>query len=241
MGTLTTLERINRRVAKCAAAAVLAIAPAAAWADGLKSLEIFMKTVHAGRAEFTQTVTAPAKEGQSAVAAVKRSSGHFVFSRPGRFRFDYEKPFSQTIVADGQTLWLYDPDLQQVTRRAQAQVLGSTPAALLASAPNLAALQTQFILSNAPTPTASTVAPEGQSSDQEQVLHWVQATPKIPGGTLQSVFIGFAVEGRLVALDIVDSFGQRSQIRFSTVQTNPSLPAATFQFTPPAGVDVLNH
>lgn len=214
-------------------------APATAKADGLKSLEIFMKTARTGRAEFTQTVTAPAKDGHSAAAAVKRSSGQFAFARPGRFRFDYEKPFSQTIVADGQTLWLYDPDLQQVTRRAQAQALGSTPAALLASAPNLAALQAQFTLTNAPAPAA--VAPEGQGQGQEPALHWVQATPKTPGGTLQSVFVGFASAGHLVALDIVDSFGQRSQIRFRALQTNGALPATTFEFTAPAGVDVLQQ
>ena len=87
-----------------------------AWADGLKSLENFMKTAQSGRAAFTQAVTAPPKDGQAARA--KQSSGHFEFQRPGRFKFVYEKPFAQTIVADGKTLWLYDADLNQVSVRA---------------------------------------------------------------------------------------------------------------------------
>ena len=119
----------------------------AAWAinapaGGLESLELFVKTVKTGRADFTQVVTSPAKEGQA--PRVKTSSGTFEFSRPHRFKFIYSKPFEQSIVADGQTLWLYDADLNQVTARKQSQVLGSTPAALIAAAPDLRALQADF-------------------------------------------------------------------------------------------------
>ena len=174
-----------------------------------------------GKAEFTQEVTAPAKQGQPPRS--KAQSGSFEFQRPGKFRFDYRKPFEQTIVADGQTLWLYDVDLNQVTQRAQAQVLGSTPAALLTSAANLKALRTEFTLESAP--------PEGG-------LEWVLARPKSKDGALQSVRIGFAGE-QLAALDILDSFGQRSMIRFTQLQTLAALPADTFKFQPPAGADVL--
>jgi S-DNA-T family DNA segregation ATPase FtsK/SpoIIIE len=93
-----------------------------AWANGLESLELFVKTVNSGRAEFSQVVTAPAKDGQAARS--KTSTGTFEFSRPNRFRFIYKKPFEQSIVADGQTLWLYDADLNQVTSRKQSSVLG---------------------------------------------------------------------------------------------------------------------
>jgi hypothetical protein len=86
------------------------------WAGGLESLETFVKTVKSGRADFTQTVTAPSREGQP--GRVKTSTGTFEFQRPGKFKFDYQKPFAQTIVADGKTLWLYDADLNQVTQRA---------------------------------------------------------------------------------------------------------------------------
>ncbi|MBS0392608.1 MAG: outer membrane lipoprotein chaperone LolA [Proteobacteria bacterium] len=199
------------------------IAACAQWAsaDGLKSLEQFMGTARSGRADFTQTVTAPPKDGQA--QQPRLSSGSFEFQRPGRFKFVYRKPFEQTIVADGKTLWLYDVDLNQVTERPQAQALGSTPAALLTSTPDLAALRADYRLEAAP---------------EQDGLQWVQATPKAQGGQLKSVRVGFEGD-KLAALDILDSFGQRSQIRFTAMQVNPQLPAGTFQFKPPAGADVL--
>ena len=200
---------------------LLAACAHCAWADGLKDLENFMRNARSGQAEFTQTVTTPAKVDES--PRTKQSSGSFAFQRPGRFSFVYRKPFAQTIVADGTTLWLYDADLNQVTQRAQEQALGATPAALLASAPDLAALRAEFTLENAP---------------ERDGLQWVLATPKAEGGTLKSVQVGFA-QGQLAALEIADSFGQQSRIRFSGLQLNPSLPANTFRFTPPAGADVL--
>jgi len=205
--------------------ATVLIASSAQWAnaDGLKSLESFMKGTQAARAEFTQVVTTPAKDGQA--ARQKTSSGSFEFQRPGRFRFVYKKPFEQTIVADGTNLWFYDVDLNQVTQRPQAQALGATPAALLASAPDLQALRADFTLESAP-------AQDG--------LEWVQAIPKAKDGQLQNVRVGFRGE-QLAVLEILDGFGQRSSIRFANLQANPQLPAATFQFKPPAGTDVLKQ
>ena len=208
---------------KLIATIVIATGAQLASADGLKSLESFMKSVHTGRAEFTQVVTSPPKDGQA--ARTKTSSGTFEFQRPGRFKFVYKKPFEQTIVADGQTLWLYDADLNQVTQRSQAKALGSTPAALLASTPDLSALRADFTLEAAP--------------DQDG-LQWVLARPKAKEGQLQSVRVGFAGE-QLAALDILDSFGQRSAIRFTGMQTNATLPPATFQFQPPQGADVMRQ
>lgn len=182
-----------------------------------------MQSARSGSASFTQTVTAPPKDGQAVRA--KQSSGSFAFQRPGRFKFLYQKPFEQTIVADGKTLWLYDADLNQVTQRAQDKALGSTPAALLASAPDLAALRAEFTLENAP---------------EEGGLQWVLARPKAQDGQLASVRVGFAGQ-ELAALEILDSFGQRSLIRFTGMQLNPALPADTFQFRPPAGADVLRQ
>ncbi|OUL98666.1 outer membrane lipoprotein chaperone LolA [Variovorax sp. JS1663] len=196
---------------------------ASAWAGGMESLEAFVKNAKSGRAEFTQTVTAPPKEGQTARAKV--SSGSFEFQRPGKFRFDYKKPFAQSIVADGETLSLYDADLNQVTQRKQAQALGSTPAALIAAAPDLRALQADFALEAAP---------------ERDGLQWVKATPKSKDGQLQSVQIGFQGDA-LAALEILDSFGQRSVLKFSKVELNPSLPAGTFQFKAPAGADVIRQ
>lgn len=205
------------------AAVLIAACACPVWADGLKSLETFLKTTQAGRADFTQTVTEPAKEGKTARS--KQSTGSFEFQRPGRFKFVYQKPFEQTIVADGKTLWLYDVDLNQVTQRPQAQALGSSPAALLASAADLQALRADYTLSNAP--------------DQDG-LQWVQALPKAKDSQLQNVRVGFAGE-QIAALEILDGFGQRSVIRFAQWLNLPSLPASTFQFKPPAGADVLKQ
>jgi outer membrane lipoprotein carrier protein len=196
-------------------------------AGGLETLERFVKTVKTGRADFTQVVTAPGKDGQA--PRVKTSSGTFEFSRPNRFKFIYRKPFEQNIVADGQTLWLYDVDLNQVTARKQSQVLGSTPAALIASAPDLRALQTDFTLADAP---------------DKDGLQWVAATPKSKDGQLQSVRVGFRAGDKtaeLAALEILDSFGQRSLLTFNHFDVNPALPANSFQFKPPTGADVIRQ
>ncbi len=193
------------------------------WAAGLDSLEAFIKNTKTGRSEFTQTVTAPPKDGQ--VARTKKSTGSFEFSRPGRFKFVYKKPFEQFIVADGQTLWLYDVDLNQVTARKQTQALGSTPAALIASASDMAALQADFTLTPVP------------NSDG---LEWVQATPKAKDSSLQHVRVGFK-EGALAALDILDSFGQLSSMRFTTLQSNAVLEANSFAFKPPVGADLIRQ
>lgn len=202
-----------------------------AGATGLNSLELFVKNVRTGRADFSQVVTSPAKEGQS--PKVKTSTGQFEFARPNRFRFSYTKPFEQTIVADGQTLWLYDVDLNQVTARKQAAVLGSTPAALIASAADLQALQADFLLADAP---------------DKDGLQWVTATPKSKDGQLQSVRVGFRAAGEAAAptstlevLEILDSFGQRSVLTFKQFQANLALPAAAFAFKPPVGADVIRQ
>ena len=204
-------------------AALLAALANVTWADGMSSLEAFVKNVKSGRAVFTQTVTAPPRNGETPRA--KTSSGSFEFQRPGKFKFDYKKPFAQVIVADGETLSLYDVDLNQVTQRKQAQALGSTPAALVAAAPDLRALQNDFVLASAP-------ARDG--------LEWVEATPRAKDGQLQSVSVGFRGES-LSALEILDSFGQKSVIRFDKVEINPSLGASAFTFKPPAGADVLKQ
>lgn len=201
----------------------LGLAALHAQASGLDALENFVKSTRTGKAEFSQIITSPPRDGQAARS--KSSTGTFEFQRPSRFRFVYRKPFEQTLVADGQTVWLYDADLNQVTARKQQQVLGSTPAALLASAPDLKALQADFTL--APLPDQ-----EGQE--------WLQATPKSQDGQIQSVKIGFRA-GQLATLDILDSFGQRSLLNFSGFQLNPTLPAETFQFKPPAGADVVRQ
>ena len=201
-------------------------------ASGLNSLEEFLKSTRSGKAEFTQVVTSPPKTdgADKAAAKVKNSSGTFEFVRPNRFRFLYKKPFEQTIVADGTTLWLYDVDLNQVTARKQAQALGSTPAALIATASNLKALEAEFSLQDAP---------------EANGLQWVVATPKAKDGQLQSIRVGFkntAEKGvTLAAMEILDSFGQRSVLSFSKVELNPTLGVDMFNFKPPTGTDVIRQ
>lgn len=215
----TTIDTMN----KILSVILLMGCALAARASGLDALEGFVKSAKSGRAEFTQTVTGPAREGQAARS--KTSSGTFEFSRPNRFRFVYKKPFEQTIVADGQTLWLYDTDLNQVTSRKQAAALGSTPAALIASAPDLATLRKDFTL---------------EAAGEKDGIQWVQATPKVKEGQLHSMKVGFR-GADLASLEILDSFGQRSVLTFTKMEVNAALAPDTFQFKPPQGADVVKQ
>ena len=212
-----------------AAIAMLSIAATAQQqgSAGLESLENFVKNTKSGRAVFTQVVTSPSKDGQ--LAKTKTSTGSFEFLRPNRFKFSYKKPFEQSIVSDGQTLWLYDVDLNQVTSRKLAQALNGTPAAVIAAAADLKGLQADFILTPLP---------------EKSGLQWVQATPKSKDGQLQNISVGLkpTLNGNeLAALEILDSFGQRSSMTFSQFEVNPALTPASFQFKPPQGADVIRQ
>jgi outer membrane lipoprotein carrier protein len=208
-----------------------------AHADGMEALDQFIKSTKNGRADFVQTVTSPSSSSGADMKTgkVKLSRGTFEFLRPNRFKFIYTKPFEQSIVADGQTLWLHDVDLNQVTSRKLSSVMAGSPAALFTSAPNLQALQAEFTLQ----------AIASKADD----LEWVSATPKTKGkqdngSLLQSVKVGFkqtpaGVE--IAALEMVDSFGQTSVIKFEKVQINTNLMPANFNFKVPAGVDVIRQ
>ena len=195
-----------------AAAAVLAVASAGAFADAAESLRSFVKDVKSGQSSFTQTVTSP--DG----AKKKVSSGSFSFARPNRFRFDYAKPYAQTIVSDGQKVWFHDPDLNQVTVRKVADALGSTPVALLTGT----SIEKTFDLKNQP---------------DQGGLEWVMATPKESGGTIQWLKAGFKGKA-LVAVEIADSFGQRSMLTFDKLATDVALAPEAFRFAGPPGADV---
>ena len=200
---------------KSIAAALFAFAAVAAHADAVDTLKEFVREVKTGRAAFTQTVTAP--------DGVKRrsSSGSFEFARPNRFRFAYAKPFEQVIVADGQKVWIFDADLNQVSVRAFNSALGATPAALLAGG----SLEKDFDLSNQPS---------------KDGVDWALATPKNKDGAFQSVRVGF--KGKtLAAIEITDSFGQRSLLLFTQMLANPVIASDAFRFTPPAGADVIEQ
>lgn len=184
-------------------------------ADAVDALREFTRDVKTARATFTQVVTSP--DG----AKKKTSSGSFEFARPNRFRFAYAKPYEQLIVGDGEKVWLHDVDLQQVTVRPMDQALGATPAALLAGSN----LEKDFELKAQPSALG---------------IDWVLATPRSRSESIgfQSLRVGFKGKA-LAAIELVDSFGQRSQLNFSEVATNVTPAADTFRFTPPKGVDVL--
>jgi outer membrane lipoprotein carrier protein len=190
-------------------------APGLAAADAVDTLRSFVRDVGAGSASFTQTSTAA--EG----ARPKVSSGNFQFLRPNRFRFHYVKPFEQLIVADGQKVWIHDTDLNQVSSRRLGDALGATPAALLAGG----SLDGDFKLSAEP---------------DRDGLSWALATPKARDGAFQSMRVGFRGT-TLAVVEIVDSFGQRSTLRFTDFQANPALQVEAFVFTPPAGADVIEQ
>lgn len=197
------------------AAAALSLSAWAAHADAVDSLRDFVRDVKTGQAKFTQTVTSA--DG----ARTKTSSGSFEFQRPNRFRFAYAKPFEQLIVADGQKVWIFDADLNQASSRKLSQALGSTPAALLAGG----ALESEFELKAEP-------ARDG--------LTWALATPKAKDGPFQSMRVGFRGK-ELAAVEITDSFGQRSRLVFSEFGANVALPQDRFRFVPPAGADVIEQ
>lgn len=197
------------------AGTALALACTLSRADALDALRDFVRDAKSGKASFTQTVTSP--DG----ARKKVSGGTFEFLRPNRFRFVYSKPFEQQIVADGVKVWIYDVDLNQASSRKIAQVLGSTPAAILAGG----SLEKDFELS-------AQAAKDG--------LEWVLAMPKQKDGTIQQLRVGFKGKD-LAAIEIVDSFGQRSMLQFSGFMANVPLTAEAFRFTPPAGADVIEQ
>lgn len=184
-------------------------------ADAVQALRDFVSGAPAGEAEFRQTVTSP--DG----TRVRRSSGHFAFQRPNRFRFDYEQPYQQHIVADGQRVWVHDPELEQVTVRSSPQALGETPAALLAGA----SIDDGFVLAALP---------------ERDGLRWVRATPRTTGGGFQWMQVGFAGPSPAV-IELLDAFGQRTELRFSAFRILPALAPERFRFTPPPGTSVLEQ
>jgi outer membrane lipoprotein carrier protein len=195
-----------------ASAALLLSLNGGAWADASESLRAFVRDVKAGQSTFTQTVTSPDGKKQ------KVSSGNFSFARPNRFRFDYVKPYAQTIVSDGTKVWFHDPDLNQVTIRKMGDALGNTPVALLTGT----SIEKNFELKNQP---------------DKDGLEWVQATPRESGGTIQWLKAGFKGKA-LAAVEIADSFGQRSLLKLDSLATEAVPPPAAFSFAIPAGADV---
>ncbi len=189
-------------------------AQAAAQPNAIGMLQQFMTRTQTVQADFTQTILD--KNGK----VVQQSSGTMALSRPGKFRWQYDKPYKQLIVGDGTRLWLYDKDLDQVTVKKLSAALGSTPAALLAGSNDM---EKRYIVTDA-----------GNSDG----LEWVQAVPRTQGSCFESVRMGFNQSG-LAAMELQDQFGQTTTIRFSNVKRNVKLADNLFSFTPPQGADIL--
>ena len=194
----------------------LLLAPALALAAGVERFQAYLRDTQTARADFEQRVYDRDKK------LVQQSKGSFAFLRPGRFRWTYAQPYPQLIVGDGKRVWIYDEDLNQVTVRAMARALGSTPAALLAGA---ADVERAFELADA---------------GQRDGLEWVQAKPREREAGFELIRLGIGPAG-VQAMELVDQFGQTTMLRFSNIARNPSLDPSAFRFTPPKGADVLGE
>jgi outer membrane lipoprotein carrier protein len=186
-------------------------------AGSLDQLRAFLTQTTSARGDFVQRVS-PRAGGAQAPAA----TGRFVFQRPGKFRWTYDKPYEQVIVADGTRLVLYDKDLNQVTIRKLGASLPSSPASILFGSNDF---EKEF---------------EVVDAGARDGLEWVQAKPRARDSTFDRIEIGFR-DGLPQAMRLADNFGQTTQLVFAKVERNPRLEADTFQFTPPKGADVLTE
>ena len=194
--------------------------PGLADAAAIDALREFVRGTRSGKTSFTQVVVG--KNGKNSNPA----SGSFLFQRPGKFRWVYEKPYEQWIVGDGERLWIYDRDLNQVTTRKLDGALGQSPAAILAGNDDL---EKNFDL---------------QEAGVRDGLQWLVAVPKSKDTTFEAVRIGMKIEGGvavLAAMELQDTFGQTSVLLFGKMERNPGLPAESFRFTPPKGADVIGN
>jgi outer membrane lipoprotein carrier protein len=197
-----------------AALAVTAFASAAsAQTNAVDQLRTFLAQTQSARGEFTQKVS-----GRS--PAAKASSGNFVFQRPGKFRWTYDKPFEQVIVADGEKLYLYDKDLNQVTVKKLGAALPASPASILFGSNDF---ERDF---------------EVRDAGAREGMQWVAATPRSKDSTFERIEIGLR-DGELAGMMLRDSFGQTSNLVFAKVERNPKVDPQLFRFTPPKGADVL--
>jgi outer membrane lipoprotein carrier protein len=194
----------------CGAATVHAAEGAAA------KVERYLADLSSWSADFDQTIT------DESGKTLRSASGHLYLQRPGRFRWDYQKPAEQLVIADGKKLWFYDKDLQQANVRDMDATLATTPATLLSGG---AALGSQFDISALP-------AADG--------LEWFQLVPKHADTDFLGVRVGFA-KGELVRMLLADKLNQVTTLKFTSTHRNVTLAPDLFSFTPPPGVDVIGN
>jgi outer membrane lipoprotein carrier protein len=188
-------------------------------AAALDKLHRFLESTRTARADFSQIVVA--KNGRKP----QQSSGVMLLARPGKFRWQIEKPYSQLLLGDGEKVWIYDPDLRQVTVKKAGAALGGSPAALLAgdSSFDKNSLDKNFTFSEA---------------GEREGVEWLEALPKSADSGFEKIRLGFA-GADLKSMELFDSFGQTTTLLFFRFERNPSLAPALFRFVPPAGADVI--
>lgn len=195
---------------------LLCLLPGLVSASGTDALKSFLSQTKSVKARFAQMVL------DKNLKPLQQAQGVMQFSRPGKFRWDYVKPYEQTIVGDGARLWIYDKDLNQVTVRKLDRALGASPAALLAGSNDL---ERDFTLSD---------------SGSKDGLDWLDAVPKTRDTAFERVRMGFGKSG-LAAMELRDQFGQITVITFADIERNPPIAAEVFRFTPPKGADVISE
>lgn len=197
------------------AALAFIVTGAEAAEDGASGLlQQFLDGLHTFQAEFEQVVL------DENGLPVEEAKGTLVLARPGRFRWDYREPYPQLIVADGKYVWVYDPELAQVTVKELDKTVGDTPTLLLTGNDNL---EDRFVIHDL------------RSQDG---LSWVSLTPKSSDVSFTEIRLGLHSE-ELKRMELVDSFGQTTQLWFHQIAKNREVNPTLFSFTPPPGVDVV--
>ena len=205
---------MNRRAVLSLIPLVALVGATPASANSVEQLRMYLSQTQSARGEFTQKVS-----GRNAASA-KSSSGSFVFQRPGKFRWTYDKPFEQVIVADGEKLYLYDKDLNQVTVKKLGAALPASPASILFGSNDF---ERDFEVTDAGV---------------RDGVSWVAATPRAKDSPFERIEIGLR-DGQLAGMLLRDTFGQTSNLAFAKVERNPKVDPQLFRFTPPKGADVL--
>jgi outer membrane lipoprotein carrier protein len=208
-------------VGKVVAVCALAL-PVFAHASALEQFKSFVATTKAAKGEFTQRQVQADGANGGDMKLSNPSSGTFQFARPGKFIWTYQKPYEQLLQADGEKLYIYDKDLNQVTVKKLGNALGSSPAAILFGSNDL---EKNFTLKDAGT---------------KDGMEWLQATPKAKDTTFDHIGIGLR-NGVPVAMELRDSFGQVSLLTFTKFEKNPPIAENQFKFVVPKGADVFQQ
>ncbi len=205
-----------RALLQRAALTVALVAALPAQASAVGALREFLAQTKTARGEFTQQVM------RGNAQAAPPSSGTFVFERPGKFRWTYQKPYEQVLVADGERLYLYDKDLNQVTVKKIAAALPASPASILFGGSDF---ERDFVV---------------KDDGVRDGVAWLVATPRAKDSPFERIDIGFR-DGVPAAMQLKDSFGQVSRLTFARFERNAKVDPQLFRFAPPPGVDVLEE